>query len=365
VSCPTAERNDARWTVDFRARAFRARRPISATLELTRRCNLRCAHCYLGDQAEQHRLRDRELGAAAVQAAISEWAEAGCLYLLITGGEPLLRPDFGAVYRHARELGLVVSVFSNGTMVDDDVIALFRELPPRRVEISLYGATAETHDAATGVPGSHARTWAGIRRLHDAGIRVGLKTLLMKTNLREFEAMEKQAGDLGVRFRHDAAITPCLHGGSRAPLALRVSPEEAVRVDLATAERRAAWRESIERSAARPDADGLYGCSAGQTYFHCDPFGGVSPCVMAEQYRRAPGGRPFREVWDGDLADIRGRKRTRTVDSFSGALRGACAHCPAFNLVETGDEEEESDFMKQTALLRYQAALGRTDGECP
>lgn len=365
MSCPAAEMNVARWTVDFRARAAQARRPISATLELTRRCNLRCAHCYLGDQAEQRRLRGRECGTAAVKTAMSEWAEAGCLYLLITGGEPLLRTDFAEIYRRARELGLVVSVFTNGTLVTDDVVALFREWPPRKVEISLYGATAATHDAATGVPGSHAQAWVGIRRLHAAGIRVGLKTLLMKSNVAEFDEMERQAKDLGVRFRHDAAIHPCLHGGSRAPLALRVAPEEAVRADMATTERRDTWRASIEQTAARPAADGLYGCSAGQTFFHCDPFGGLAPCVMAETYRRDPRGRPFREVWNGDLADIRRRTRTRAVASFTGALRGACAHCPAFNLVETGDEERESDYMKRTTLLRYQAAMSRQDGECP
>ena len=365
MSCPSAEMNAARWTVDFRARAAKARRPTSATLELTRRCNLRCAHCYLGDQAEQHRLRDRELGAEAVMAAISEWTEAGCLYLLITGGEPLLRPDFAAVYRHARELGLVTTVFSNGTRVDDGAVALFRELPPRKVEISLYGATAEVHDAATGVPGSHARAWAGIRRLHAAGVRVGLKTLLMKANLREFEDMERQARALGVRFRHDAAIAPCLHGGSRAPLALRVAPEEAVRADMASPERRKMWRESIEQAAARPEGDRLYGCAAGQTYFHCDPFGGLSPCLMAENERCDPGGRAFRDVWTRDLAALRSRKRTRTGGSFSGALRGACAHCPAFNRAETGDEELESDYMQQTTRLRYQAAMTPPDGECP
>ncbi len=365
MSCPAAELNAARWTVDFRARSAQARRPISAALELTRRCNLRCAHCYLGDQAAQHRLRDRELGAETVKAALSEWTEAGCLYLLITGGEPLLRHDFAEIYRHARGLGLVVSVFSNGTLATGEIAELFRGLPPRKVEISLYGATAETHDAATGVPGSHARAWEGIRRLHGAGVRVGLKTLLMKTNLREFGAMENQAKELGVDFRHDAAIIPCLHGGSRAPLALRVSPEEAVRTDMADPGRRSTWRESIARAAARPENARLYGCSAGQTYFHCDPFGGLSPCMLAERFRRRPAGRAFQEVWNGDLAEIRGRKRTRDGGCFTGSLRGACAHCPAFNLAETGDEERESDYMKQTTLLRYRAAMGRNDGVLP
>lgn len=352
------------WTDAFRARATRTRTPIAATLELTRRCNLRCIHCYLGDQAEQHRLRDQELGTEAVKAALSEWVEAGCLYLTITGGEPLLRPDFADIYRHARELGLVVTVFSNGTLVADGIVALFRELPPRKVEISLYGATAETHDAITSVPGSYAHAWTGIRRLQAGGIRVVLKTILMTANRYELEAMERQATEIGADFRHDAAIFPCLHGGSRAPLALRVPPEEAVRADLATPKRRAMWREKIEQTAVHPASDRLYACAAGQTHFHADPFGGLSPCVLADNYRRDATGRAFKEVWSGDLAEIRSRQHSQVGGSLFGELRGACAHCPAFNRLETGDEERESDYMIKTTNLRYEMAMGQKDEGC-
>jgi MoaA/NifB/PqqE/SkfB family radical SAM enzyme len=244
-------------------------------------------------------------------------------------------------------------------------VALFRELPPRKVEISLYGSTAKTHDAVTGIPGSHTLAWEGLHRLQAAGIRVVLKTVLMKANLHEFEAMEAQAQDLGVGFRHDAAIFPCLEGGSRAPLAFRVPPEEVVRRDMATPERRRIWREKIEKTAARPESHRLYTCSAGQTFFHADPFGNLSPCLMAENYSQASGGRPFQEVWNGDLAEIRYRSRTRSGGSFSGDLRGACTHCPAFNQLETGDEEQESDYMKQTTMLRYAAAMSPETGETP
>lgn len=344
------------WTEAFRARAARTRTPIAATLELTRRCNLRCVHCYLGDQAAQWLLQDRELDAAAVKAAISDWVEAGCLYLTLTGGEPLLRPDFPEIYRHARESGLVVTVFTNGTLVADETAALFRACPPRKVEISLYGATAATHDAITGVPGSHARAWAGIRRLQDAGVRVVLKTVLMKPNLAEREALERQAAAIGAAFRHDAAIFPCLDG-ARAPLALRVAPEEAVRADLATAERRAMWREKIAQTAAHPAGERLYACAAGRSAFHADPFGGLSPCLLAEPFRCESAGRAFRDVWSGELGAIQDRKRARADTSFAGDLRGACAHCPAFNQLETGDDELESDYMKRTTALRFGAAM--------
>lgn len=361
MSCPSTPLNDARWTLAFRARAAQVRRPIAATLELTRRCNLRCVHCYLGDQAAQHRRQAEELGTAAVQAAISEWVEAGCLYLTITGGEPLLRPDFSAIYRHARELGMVVTVFSNGTLVDDPIAALFAEIPPRKVEISLYGATAATHDGITGVPGSHARAWEGIRRLQAAGVRLALKTVVMLPNRHEFEAMARQAAEVGAGFRHDAALFPCLHGGSRAPVALRIPPEEAVALDMATPENRRRWREAIEAAAAAPDDDQLYPCSAGRTSFHADPFGGLSPCLMATGYACEAGNAPFQSRWEKELSAIRAKRTTRPVESFRGALRGACAHCPAFNRLETGDEETEPDEMRRTTRLRYEAAMGRME----
>lgn len=363
MTCPAIDPVTREWTTEFRARAAQERRPISATLELTRRCNFRCAHCYLGDQAAQHRRRDRELSTEAIKSALGEWAEAGCLTLTITGGDPMIRPDFAGIYRHARELGLVVTVFCNGTLVTDEIVALFQEFPPRKVEISIYGATAETQDAVTGVPGSHAQAWAGIRRLHEGGIRIGLKTLLLTTNLHEFEAMEAQALELGVGFRHDAALFPCLTDGSTVPLTFRVSPEEAVRCDVATPERREMWREKIERTAARPEDDRLYACSAGLTAFHADPFGGLSPCLMAQRYQIPPRNRPFQEVWAGELAQIRQRKRSRPGGSFSGKWRGACAHCPAFNQLETGDEEQESDYMRKTTRLRHEAVMRTMPGD--
>ena len=360
--CPMADTTTLEWTAGFRARAAKARTPISATIELTRRCNLRCPHCYLGDQADQQRRRDQERGTEAVKTSLTEWSQAGCLYLLITGGDPMIRPDFAEIYRHARELGLVATVFCNGTLVTDEIVALFRELPPRKVEISLYGATAETHEAITGVPGSHATAWAGIRRLQEGGIHIGLKTLLLKTNLHEFEAMERQAVEIGAGFRHDAALFPCLSDGSASPLAFRVPPGEAVRRDMAAPERRRMWREKIERTAAHPEDGRLYTCSAGLTSFHADPFGVLSPCLMAMGYRYRAGSRSFRDLWNGELAEIRRKQRTRPGGSLSGNLRGACAHCPAFNQLETGDEEQESDYMKQTTHLRYAAAMSPEAG---
>ncbi|HMP72072.1 MAG TPA: radical SAM protein [Kiritimatiellia bacterium] len=346
------------WTLGFRQRAYALRIPISATLELTSRCNLRCRHCYLGNQTEQHKKRDLERDTESVLHSLDEWAAAGCLYLLITGGDPMMRKDFPVVYRHARELGMLVTVFCDGILVNDAIVELFRELPPRKVEISIYGGTSETYEAITRVQGSYGRAWTGIRRLLDAGIRVGLKTVLMKLNEHEMDLMEAQAAAAGVPFRYDAAIFPCLPNGSSDPLDLRVSPEAVVKRDLASPERRRQWQDRLEQTAKLPEDERLYGCSAGATSFYVDPFGNHSPCLMTTHYRyRLEEGEAFGDLWQGRMGEIRSKRKTKKTSCLSGPLRGACTHCPAFNFLETGDEETESDYIREVTRLRYRETM--------
>ncbi len=345
------------WTLGFRARAHRNRIPISATLELTARCNLRCRHCYLGDQAEQHARCAGERDTESVKASLREWADAGCLYLLITGGEPMIRPDFAEIYRFACELGLLVTVFCDGILVDEAIVELFREFPPRKVEISVYGASPEVYELVTQVPGSFSKAWKGIHRLHRNGIRTGLKTVLLTLNQDELDVMEAQAQTLGVPFRYDSAVFPCLTGSSKNPLDFRVSPGEVVAHDLSSPERCRQWVDKIEKTSALPEDDRLYTCGAGATGFYSDPFGNLSPCLMTTRYRVQPKGRPFRELWNRELGAIQKKKKTVKQTCLTGELRGACTHCPAMNYLETGDEEKESDYIKRITRLRYQTVL--------
>ena len=350
------------WLGRLRRRAAAVRQPLSASLELTRRCNLKCRHCYLCDQALQRAERGCERDTASVLKSLDEWTEAGVLNLLITGGDPMVRKDFAEVYRHAAELGLRVTVFCDGILVTDRIVALFRELPPRKVEISIYGATAETYESVTRVPGSQARAWQGIHRLHRNGIRIALKTMLLTLNAHELDAMAAQAEALGCRFRYDAALFPCLSGGDAEPLDYRVAPEAVVAHDLATPDRRRRWAAAIRRLRDQPAGESVYACGAGATYFHMDPYGNFSPCLMAAHYRYPGRDRAFRDVWRDDLIEVRRRKRTRGDTCLAGALRGACTHCPAFNYLETGDEEAESDYMKKTTLLRVAAVRATREG---
>jgi len=364
MACTVESLDTDQWLLEFRQKAARNRIPVKAHLELTSRCNLRCRHCYLGDQMAQQGKRHLELDTATVMHSLDEWAAAGCLQLVITGGDPMMRRDFKEIYRHAVELGLFVTVFCDGILVSDAIVDLFREYPPRSVEISIYGATAETYENVTRVPGSHAAAWSGIHRLLDSGVKVALKTVLLTLNEHELGEMAAQAEALGCAFRFDAAIFPCLPEQAKEdPLALRVAPEVAVKWDLAIPGNLEKWARKIEENRKAPVSDRVYPCGAGETGFFADPYGSISPCLLTTHYQYKAEGRSFAELWQTDLAQIHKKRRTRAGGYLTGDLRGACTHCPAMNYLETGDEEMDSQYMKETVALRYERIMAALQEE--
>jgi MoaA/NifB/PqqE/SkfB family radical SAM enzyme len=100
-----------------RLRVRERRIPVQGMIETTFRCNLSCAHCYVNKKASDVAAQARELSFERLSALIDEIVDAGCLSLVLTGGEPLIRPDFPALYVHAIQRGLMVTVFTNGTLI--------------------------------------------------------------------------------------------------------------------------------------------------------------------------------------------------------------------------------------------------------
>jgi len=337
----------------FIAMARERRIPLAGSIDLTYRCNLGCVHCYLGSRAERQKHSAREMSTGRIFEVIDEITDAGCLYLLLTGGEPLLRDDFQKIYRHAKERGLVVTVFSNGTLITDKVIELFRNLPPREVEISLYGATAQTYEKITGVRGSYERCMRGIKLLADNNIKVNLKTILMTLNCHELSKMENISKRFCARFRLDAAISPCFCG-DKTPLKFRVSPEEVIEMEFSSSERAHLWKKFFESSKNHLLVDTLYGCGAGVTGFHIDPFGNLQPCMMILdiQYNLHETG--FLTGWDDMILKIRDKKAGSDFACRGCEKINLCGYCPAFFRLETGAEDVRSEYICRMGDLRYQ-----------
>lgn len=349
------------WLNAFRRRMARERVPISGILELTTSCNLKCVHCYLGPQEEQRKKRSQEMSTARVKEVIDEIAANGCLNLTITGGDPMVRKDFPEIYRHARERGLLVTVFCDGILVTDAIVELFQEYPPTKVDVSMYGASAQVYETVTRVPGSFPKFLRGLDRLHAGGVPYALKTVMMSINKDELPAMRAFAEARGVGFRVDSAIFPCLPNHDHEPLDLRVEPREAIELELSDPRQLERWVDYTDRH--QPAAsDKLYTCGAGVTNFYIDPLGYAAPCLMTTQYRHSLADKSFEALWNDELVQLRSKKPRDGYGCNSCEMQVACGGCPAFNQLENEAEDVKSDYVCETTRHRWASIQAAKQG---
>ncbi len=172
------------------SRAWQQRLPLSGTFELTPVCNLSCRMCYVHKTAAQVRESPRPMLTLAQWQEIGARAlDAGSLYLLLTGGEPMLWPGFRQLYDFLHRRGAILSLNSNGTLFDEGWISWFRDQPPARINITLYGAGEESYGRLCGDPSAYGRVTANIDRLLDAGMHVKLNASMTPYNVEDMDGI--------------------------------------------------------------------------------------------------------------------------------------------------------------------------------
>ena len=328
------------------------RLPLEGSLEVTPRCNVRCVHCYMGD----FRSGDptlRELSLEEIRGLVDQIAEAGCMDLLLTGGEPFVRPDMLDIYDYTREKGLIVTIFTNGTLLNPRIADHLAELPPFGMEISLYGASAETYERVTGIPGSYERCLRGIDLLLERGIPLKLKTMLLTLNVHEIDAMGAFAASRGLKFRFDPLVNGAHDDKNEGPLSYRVDPGRVIEIERQDEVRCAEMNKFVQRYAGgQVDSSRLYTCGAGRSSFHIDAYGRMSPCITsrARSYDLRAG--TFREGWEQFMPREYSQPATRTTRCTDCRLRSFCEMCVGRAYTESGDAEKPVDYLCQLAHLR-------------
>ncbi|HKP86536.1 MAG TPA: radical SAM protein [Blastocatellia bacterium] len=341
--------------------------PSSGTIEVTRRCPLECAHCYNNLSMNDHEARRGEMTFEEHCRLLDEIAEAGCFWLLYTGGEIFARRDFLDIYTYARGKGLIVTLFTNGTLITEKIADYLVEHRPFNIEITLYGRTRETYERLTGIPGSYEKCLRGIRLLNERRLPLKIKTVAVTTNKHEILDMRRYVEEeLGASFKFDAMMSPRIDC-SQSPLAVRLKPEEIVELDIEDPARVAEWRRIATEFAPPPVPSAeVYHCGGGIDSFAVDPEGKMSICVLshADTYDLRRGS--FREGWEGFINKVRHKKATRLTKCSACALKSMCGMCPANGELENGDPESPVDFLCRTAHLRAHAfdIAVRPHGDC-
>ncbi len=175
--------------------------PLSVHLDVTWRCNERCVHCYLGHQAGE------EMPTAEIERALCQLAETGTLFLVLSGGEIMLRRDVFEIVAHARALQFDIRIKTNGLLIGEREAERFAALGVRRADVSIYSHRPEVHDAITLVPRSLERSVAACRHLKRHGIAVQMRASIMRQNAGDYERLRTLASELGIRAAFDTTIT--------------------------------------------------------------------------------------------------------------------------------------------------------------
>lgn len=175
------------------------RRPLICTIELTTQCNFRCVHCYVSCKEHPVYLSKKD-AISFIDNVVAE----GCLYLVLTGGDPLLHPDFSYIYTYARAKCNVV-VFTNGYALNDEILNLFITFPPSKIEITLYGASNSTYMKTVKVP-AYFVVLDVIHKLKMYNIPLELKTFLVNENFKDWPKIKEIAHNLGYNLKFDSFI---------------------------------------------------------------------------------------------------------------------------------------------------------------
>lgn len=306
--------------------AYRKKIPFDALIELTHSCNLKCIHCYC--VAENRPL----INLKEIENLLQQLAELGCLSLTFSGGEVFLRNDFFEILEIAKREHFIIRIFTNGTLINEEIAERLADFSPVETELSLYAADAKIHDEITGMPGSFEKTCQAIKFLKKKGLDITIKWILMKNNLLEHTRLTQLAMDLGVSFRADTLIFP-RNNGDHAPLKQRLNDKELVSAYKMLGS--AAFHEKpIE---VKPQERSM--CGAGHATCSISPYGDIYPCVQFFLKFGNIREKSFREIWfDSDTA-----QEWRNLKTFTDlpvcrncSIIGDCIRCPALISLEEG-----------------------------
>ncbi|MBI4966379.1 MAG: radical SAM protein [Desulfomonile tiedjei] len=356
------------------------RAPLSFTFEVTARCNNDCGHCYINLPAADSQAKADELSSEEILRIAEQAVDMGALWCLLTGGEPLLRPDFPEIYLSLKRKGLLVSVFTNATVIRPEHIQLFKSYPPRDLEVTVYGVTEATYDAVTRRSGSFAAFQRGLQLLLSNGLPVNLKTMALRSNLHELpQIAEFCRSHTKGYYRFD----PLLHlrydrDPQRNALIRRerLTPEEIVFLEKTDPERFTAMRTHCDEFLAPVTGpigdDRLFHCGAGIGEFAVSYKGIFRLCesLWAPEtiYDLRKG--PLRQAWD-DLVprvrDLRSRRPAFQQTCHICSIIDLCLSCPAHTYLETGEMDKETPYFCEVARARarmLEESKEHTGGSC-
>jgi radical SAM protein with 4Fe4S-binding SPASM domain len=334
------------------------RLPLKGRIDLTYRCNNNCRHCWLKEPSGDGPAK--ELTTEEIKDIVDQARAMGCRKWEISGGEPMLRPDFPELFEYVTDRSASYSLNTNGTLITPEIARLMKRKGTKMV--SMYGATAGVHDHITRCPGSFDAMMKGFSMLKEAGAGFIVQIIPMKDNYHQYDDMVRLAESLSPHWRIGAPWLYLSSSGSpekNAEIkAERLDPKEFVKLaapDIFFAER---YGFRFPGRSGLTDDRVFATCIGGRKAFHIDAFGGMSFCSQIKdphlRYDLRSGN--FKEAWEQfipSLADkVRGGKEY-LESCHSCPQRPLCHWCGVYGFLENGRYGSRVEYLCEVAKELY------------
>lgn len=362
-------------------KAARSKTPLSGTFELTPRCNMNCKMCYIRMTEEEMKARGREYTAEEWIAMGRECVSKGMLLLLLTGGEPFLRPDFRYIYTELKKLGLIISINTNGTLIDESVVEWLKKDPPARINITLYGGGRETYSQLCRYEKGYEAAVHAIDMLVEAGMNVNINASFTKHNIEDMEEIMNFAKSRNLRVNVATYMFPPVRNASDGVVnpEVRFTPEECGEAKFRSTmlqlspEERKILLQAVQKGEFVPPVEGWdcdrssgekMGCMAGRSAFWITWDGRMTPCGMMNE----PVTRPFEEGFEASWKKIveETDKILMPPQCRECSLRKYCHVCGALALAEgNGDSTKKPEYLCESSreYIRLMKEAGQNERE--
>jgi radical SAM protein with 4Fe4S-binding SPASM domain len=335
----------------------------SLDIELTERCNNNCVHCCINLAANDLNAKRKELSAKRIKGILKEAASLGCMRVRFTGGEPLLREDFSELYIFARKLGLNVLVFTNATLITEEIADLFSRIPPReKIEISVYGMKKSSYEGVSRIKGSYARAFNGMKLLLKRKVPFVVKGAFLPQNKKDFNEFMAWGNKIPWMEGRDPSLSMHfdLRGRRDDPgkndqiRSFRISEEQARVFFNIKLEEYLKEKKQFCSKFMHPSGKELFICGSALNSGCVDAYGFFQPCLML----RHPG--TVYDLKKGSLKDAlenffpKLRKMTAKNSQYLKRcakcfLKGLCEQCPAKSWGEHGTLDTPVEYLCKMA----------------
>lgn len=333
----------AEWNIDDTKKKYWAkiRHPFNGGFEITQKCNFRCVHCYLQNGGYKDYLSITE-----IKVILDKLARKGVLFLYLTGGEVLSRPDFAEIWLYAKRLGFVLEILTNGSLITEDLLKLFDEYPPATLSISVYGASEKSYQAVTQTKGQYSRVINNLKKLREHNLHFDIKFIGMRENYTDFYKIKNLAEELSVEFSHSFELFPAFGDGSDN-LSHMLSVDEILNFEQSYEEARNTWEANSGESnffssmEERGEFIPLFACESGTTTCIVDAEGYLLPCNKLRVKKFNLLRDDFDKAWDA-YAEIKKIPAPSNFKCLKCKNISVCNPCPAQNYLATGYYEVPS-----------------------